>query len=164
MTRRKNTTSKPKSSKKQPKAKKKTVPLNKLKKKLDTIFSKYIRMSRCDEKGFCKCISCGQEKHWKEMQNGHYCSRRHEILRWDLMNCNVQDARCNVFWEGNRIWYRRALVAMYGEDQVIALEDKSLQPSSFKRADIERMIRHYDSKVKFLEKELKKKGIFDKGD
>lgn len=148
--------------KKKKKVTKKKLPnLAKRKKTLDTLFSKWLRMSNADEEGNCTCISCGQVKHWKKMQCGHYCSRRHEITRWDTMNCHVQDARCNIFYEGNRIWYRRALVEKYGEDKVIALEDKSLEPSPFTRDDIERMIRHYTGEVKRLEKELKSKGIFE---
>ena len=35
--------------------------ISKLKKKLDKIFSEYIRLRDCDYKGNCKCISCGKE-------------------------------------------------------------------------------------------------------
>ncbi len=35
--------------------------ITKLKKKLDKIFSEYIRKRDSDYKGYCKCISCSKE-------------------------------------------------------------------------------------------------------
>ena len=37
----------------------------KLKKKLDVLFSQYIRRRNADHLGRVKCFTCGVEKHWK---------------------------------------------------------------------------------------------------
>ena len=160
----KSKTTKPKEKKKPPKAKKKKAPtLSKLKKQLDTLYSKWLRMSNADEEGICTCVSCGARLFWKDIQNGHYCSRRHEILRWSPLNTFPQCKKCNIFTEGNKIWYRRNLVDnIFNETKVREIEDKSLEPSPFKRADIEKMIRHYKSEVKRLENEFKEKGIYER--
>ena len=38
---------------------------SKLVKKLDVIFSQYIRLSNSNSRGYCKCVTCGKEGHWK---------------------------------------------------------------------------------------------------
>ena len=60
------------------------------KKKLDEVFSKYIRLKYAMPNGMCQCISCGSFKHWKEIQNGHYMSRRYMSTRFDEDNCRPQ--------------------------------------------------------------------------
>lgn len=141
----------------------KKVSLAKLKKKLDTIYSKWVRMNNADSDGNCVCISCGAIFFWRDIQNGHYCSRRHDILRWSPLNTFPQCKKCNIFTEGNKIWYRRNLVDnIFGENKVRDIENKSLEPSNFKRKDIEDMIFKYESLVCDLESKFKDKGIYEK--
>ena len=54
----------------------------KLVKKLDTIFSQYIRKVNSDNE-ISTCFTCGKQDHWKKLQNGHFQSRRHYSTRWD---------------------------------------------------------------------------------
>ena len=55
--------------------------ISKLKKKLWTLFSKYIRLRDSDYRGICSCCTCGIKKHYKEMQAGHFLpGRRNSIL------------------------------------------------------------------------------------
>ena len=39
-------------------------------KKLDTVFSLYIRQRYADKNGMVKCCTCSTVKHWKEMDCG----------------------------------------------------------------------------------------------
>ena len=39
-------------------------------KKLDKIFSEYIRKRDADENGYVKCCTCPTVEHWKEMDCG----------------------------------------------------------------------------------------------
>mgnify|MGYP003665460414 CR=1 FL=1 len=73
----------------------------KLIKKLDTVFSQYIRQ-RDAENEIATCFTCGKKAHWKKLQNGHFQSRRFYATRWDEMNCQVQCAGCNVFKYGEQ--------------------------------------------------------------
>ena len=56
---------------------------SKLIKKLDTIFSKYIRQ-RDAKKEIATCFTCGKKAHWKKLQNGHFQSRRFEQFTFGL--------------------------------------------------------------------------------
>lgn len=134
-------------------AKKKTK--TKIRQELDAMYSRYIRLRDADENGMCTCISCGDIKHWKKMQNGHYASRTCYSTRWDDDNCHTQCLACNRFREGNKIWYRRKLVEMYGEDKVRKIEDKSLEDVKYTKSDYEEMLEFYTKEVVELLKRVK---------
>ena len=38
-------------------------------KKLDTIFSKYVRLKDADFKGNCICVTCGKSYYWNTLNN-----------------------------------------------------------------------------------------------
>ena len=80
---------------------------SKLIKKLDNVFSQYIRLSRSDDQGFCTCVTCGKSAHWKEggIQAGHFISRKHYSVRWDEDNVHPQCVGCNVFKAGEQYKY-----------------------------------------------------------
>jgi len=42
---------------------------------LDSIFSRYIRLSYADNNGMVKCVTSGDMYHWKNIQNGHFITR-----------------------------------------------------------------------------------------
>ncbi len=60
------------------------------KKKLDTIFSIYIRTKHSDCDGVVKCFTCGASKVIKKIQNGHFVSRQYLATRWEEDNCRPQ--------------------------------------------------------------------------
>ena len=124
------------------------------KKKLDEVFSKYIRLKYSDERGYCRCISCGKVHFWKQIQNGHYMSRRHLATRWSEDNCRPQCVACNIFNQGAAQMYRRNLVAEIGEDRVTWIE--SFAPTSTKEpSDFEykELIKYYTSRIEILLRE-----------
>ena len=82
-----------------------------LKRKLDDVFSIYIRLRDSDDKGFCRCISCGKIQHWEDVDCGHYVNRSHMGTRYSERNCNAQCRHCNRFMEGNIQNYRKGLIA-----------------------------------------------------
>ena len=71
-------------------------------KKLDTLFSLYIRLKSADKYGNVKCYTCNTKRHYKDyMQCGHFISRRHYITRWKETNAKPQCYSCNVGNQGN---------------------------------------------------------------
>ena len=60
-------------------------------KKLDNVFSQYIRR-RFAVNGITKCVTCGKEDFWRggEMQAGHFISRKHYATRWNETNVQSQ--------------------------------------------------------------------------
>ena len=71
-------------------------------KRLDKIFSEYIRLKYADKNGIVKCYTCDKKAYWRGdgMQNGHFISRSSRILRWREDNCRPQCYRCNVMRYG----------------------------------------------------------------
>lgn len=125
-----------------------------LEKKLDTVFSQYIRLKHSDAKGYCRCISCGHVHHWKKIQNGHYMSRRYKSTRWSEDNCRPQCVGCNIFNQGNAQMFRRGLIAQIGEQRVDLIEARARQSSCrWSSWELEQLIKDYAEKVSQLKKE-----------
>ena len=102
-------------SKKKTVAKKvKTKTRSQLVKELDKVYSIYIRNKYADKDGLVQCVTCGERKPVKEMQNGHYESRGHYPTRWLDKNCHPQCPACNVFKKGNYTEYAIYMVHRYG--------------------------------------------------
>jgi hypothetical protein len=121
--------------------------------KLDTVFSLYIRLKYAMPNGMCKCISCGTYKPWKEIQNGHYMSRRYMSTRFDEDNCRPQCVSCNIFNQGNIQMYRRGLIAEIGEKRVDLVEYRAKNTvQKYSDFELETLIKYYKSKIKEFER------------
>lgn len=70
-----------------------------LKKKLDAVFSQYIR-HKYAKNGLVKCYTCSTIKPIKEMQNGHWIPRNVLATRFEEKNCRPQCVVCNMFNKG----------------------------------------------------------------
>ena len=124
----------------------KKVSRSKLVKKLDTIFSQYIRLKNSvNEKA--TCFTCGKVDHWKKLQNGHFQSRKHYSTRWDEVNCQVQCAGCNVFKYWEQYKFSVNLDAKYGEGTAEDLSIKAQQILKISNFELEEMIKKYKSLV-----------------
>ena len=121
---------------------------SKLIKKLDVIFSQYIRLSRSDKNGFCTCITCGKKGHWKNggIQAGHFMSRKHYSTRWNEDNVHPQCVACNMFRSGEQYKYSIFL----GTDKANDLFLQSQKIVKFANNEIEQMIAEYSDKLQKL--------------
>ena len=119
-------------------------------KKLDAIFSKNKRYYYADRNGYVSSYTCGTTKPVKEMQCGHFQSRRHYATRWHTNNCRPQCVKCNMFMQGN-IWvYGNKLKSEIGEDkfdELIQLSNTSVKRS---QDDYKEMIAYYKSELNKL--------------
>lgn len=122
--------------------------VSKLKKKLDEIYSKYIRNKYADKDGYCTCVTCGVRKHWKEMQNGHYIPRTHNSTRWYDRNCHPQCVSCNVFMKGRMDEYALFLVWTYGQGILEELHKKKSEIFPIKTFWLEEQIQKYKEIIK----------------
>ena len=119
---------------------------SKVVKKLDVVFSQYIRLKdSVNEKTIC--FTCGKQDHWKKLQNGHFMSRRHYSTRWDEINCQVQCAGCNVFRYGEQYKFSVALDNRYGEGTSDSLLQKSKQIIKLSTMELEDLIIKYKNLV-----------------
>ena len=57
-----------------------------LKKKLDVVFSLFIRLRDARKDGTFKCISCGQIKSFDQADCGHYINRQHMSTRYSAID------------------------------------------------------------------------------
>tara|TARA_R110000787_G_scaffold222277_1_gene330911 strand:+ start:239 stop:628 length:390 start_codon:yes stop_codon:yes gene_type:complete len=115
---------------------------SKLVKKLDTIFSQYIRQKNSIDE-ISTCFTCGKQDHWKKLQNGHFQSRRHYATRWDEINCQVQCAGCNVFKYGEQYVFGSKLDSKFGSGTSRRLHIKAQEIVKLSDNDIEEMIKRY---------------------
>ena len=119
----------------------------KLIEKLDSIFSKYIRLRDADKEGYCRCVTCGQKYHWKKIQAGHFISRKHYSVRWNEENVHAQCVACNVFRSGEQYKYSLFL----GNEISLDLLNKSRKMVKFADYELEDMIKLYKEKIDSLD-------------
>lgn len=117
---------------------------SKLIRKLDVVFSKYVRLSNADKNGFCTCVTCSRKYHWKEIQAGHFMSRKHYSTRWNEDNVKPQCVGCNMYKQGEQYKYSIFLGSELANDLYL----KSREVVKFSTADIEQMIDDYTTKLK----------------
>jgi|TARA_R110000782_G_scaffold134280_2_gene226682 hypothetical protein len=120
---------------------------SKLVKKLDTVFSKWTRLSNADNNGNCTCVTCDKVFFWKEIQAGHFMSRKHYSIRWSEDNVKPQCAACNVFRYGEQYKYSLFLGKVAAES--LYLQSKKLV--KYTNYELQDLIDLYSSKLKALE-------------
>ena len=114
-------------------------------KKLDNVFSEYIRR-RYAKKDIATCVTCGKKDHWKKLQAGHFMSRKHYATRWDEDNVEVQCSACNVFRYGEQYLFAKYL----GTEKADMLLNKSRETVKFPDWEIQEMIDLYKTKISLL--------------
>jgi hypothetical protein len=117
--------------------------------KLDRVFSRFIRLKDADHE-MARCVTCGLVAHWREMQNGHYISRRKMSTRWDEMNCHVQCPHCNETLGGNLDKYAEYLLNTYGPAATFSLQQKSQHREKISNSELQSMINYYQEKLASL--------------
>jgi len=122
---------------------------SRLVKKLDSIFSKYIRLKH-SKNGICTCFTCGRKYEVKKIHAGHFMSRRHYSTRWDEENVRPQCYGCNVGNQGKQYEFA---INLNNEEEGKAdrLLFKSRELVKFSTGDIEMLIANYQDKLKQLE-------------
>ncbi len=128
----------------------KKITISKLKTKLDKLFSEYVRRRYADHAGQSKCVTCGKVDHWKNLQAGHFMSRRHHSLRWDEVNVQVQCVACNCFRAGEQYKFSVYLDNQHGPGTAEELQIKSHEITKLSRGDYEMKIEEIKEKLKNL--------------
>jgi len=122
------------------------------KKKLDQLFSVFIRLRDSDEFGNCKCITCGKVEPWKRIQNGHWISRGVLNTRYNELNCHSQCVGCNLFGDGKPHLHEMYIVGTHGaevRDQLLE-NSKIIKP----KLDYIALIEHYSKEVERLKQKI----------
>ena len=119
----------------------------KLKKEADRVHSIYIRMKFADHAGYVTCVTCGIVKPWKEMQCGHYLSRRFNITRYLEENTHPQCIGCNCFHHGEMDRYALYMIEMYGKEFLDELDEMRKETKQFTISDLQEIIADRKQKI-----------------
>lgn len=127
--------------------------VSKLKKKLWTIVSKYIRLRDCllttNTRYEGLCISCGVKKNIENADAGHFVSRTDKALCYDERDIHLQCKRCNGYLKGNFAGYYNGLKARYGDgfaNLLLDIHSKSTV-NQWKVFELEELIVAYTEKL-----------------
>lgn len=109
--------------------------VSKLKKILDALVSRFVRLS-----GNGRCYTCGLVRPLLELQCGHFISRAHSATRYDLDNLRPQCVNCNVWRRGNTAFYAANLMEELGKERFDALIARGRSYKSFNVPELLKMI------------------------
>ena len=126
----------------------KKVSRKNLVKRLDTVFSQYIRLRNANAQGIAECYTCGVKKNWKQLQCGHFQSRKHYGTRFDETNCQVQCVSCNVYKYGEQYKFGVRLDKDFGQGTAEGLHDKAIKITKYSNNDLQELIIKYTDLVK----------------
>ena len=131
--------------------KKEKTEFQKAVKRLDTIFSKYIR-TRESFNDMNICFTCGTVKFIKQLDCGHYIGRQYYGTRWNEQNCQPQCTTCNYYNEGEKDIFEKKIDLKYGAGtaeklKIMGRHKYNKKPSLF---DLEYMTKEYREKYKRL--------------
>lgn len=115
-----------------------------LKAKLDKLFSEYVRRKDADIYGIVSCFTCGVRKHWKEIDAGHFQSRRFLGTRWEEDNAKPQCKGCNM--TGEQYVFGQRLGEPVADDMV----RKAHVVTKMTKVDYEARIEYFKTKLKEL--------------
>lgn len=117
-------------------ARQRKAPIARLKRKLDTLFSKYIK----DRDGLV-CITCKKTVEPQNINCGHFIGRTRQSLRWDPKNSHSQCASpCNYHRRGAPAEYALAIIDRYGVDELKRLMARKLVDKHWTRPELVALI------------------------
>ena len=121
-----------------------------LKKEVWDLFSEWVRRSESDENGYCKCVTCGRVLHWKEVDAGHYISRKHNSVFIDERNVHPQCKSCNGFGHGMEAAYKNYIIKRYGESVEATLQMLKRRNHQFTVFELQQYRKLYQEKLATL--------------
>ena len=125
-----------------------------LTKKLDRIFSVFVRLSGTREGGSCACFTCAKVLHWREIQCGHFQSRRYYSTRFHELNCKPQCYGCNIGLSGNQYTFGVNLDKLHGKGTADSMVAQSKMQTKFTSEEMKYMIENYEQEVAKLRNKL----------
>jgi hypothetical protein len=115
----------------------------KLVKKLDDIFSKFIR-----SRDKYTCLVCGKQGTGAEIHCGHLFSRVSFSTRWTELNCFAQCKSCNFRAEYDNEPMKRAWIAKHGQEKFDVLYMKYNSVFKIGNAELVVLINYYKQRLK----------------
>ena len=124
-------------------------PRQKAIERLDSVFSKYVRLRDSDAFWIVVCPLCWRRWYRKEAQNMHFIKRWILKYRFDEINCHAWCKRCNVILDWNYMMYTRRMIQQYWMEKVDEMMfDK--KPYKISTPELEELIKIYSEWVEYL--------------
>ena len=112
-------------------------------KKLDKVFSQFIRQRDANSKGICTCATCSKQLPIKEIHCGHFMSRRSMATRWHPLNCASQCPSCNTFNQGRQYEFSKYIDKRFGEGTAEMLCQLSKTTVKYSIPDLQEKYDHF---------------------
>jgi hypothetical protein len=132
----------------------KTQGVAQLKKVADKFWSKATRLRFADKVGdewVAECVTCKVRKNIKQLQCGHFVSRRFNILRYSEMNTAPQCYGCNVMQQGEQFKFAKWIDEFYGEGTAEGLMSQRHTTHKLTIQELENIIEDSKAEIKFYE-------------
>tara|TARA_R100000951_G_scaffold116523_1_gene128775 strand:- start:3064 stop:3615 length:552 start_codon:yes stop_codon:yes gene_type:complete len=126
----------------------KNMTLSDWKKKVQTVFNKYIRL-RDVNKG---CVSCGTPLQNRKFDAGHYYPTTYEGIRFHEDNVHGQCVPCNREKHGNIHEYRKRITNRISNEELQWLDDNRYIKLKLSKSELEELYNKYKQKVKDYDK------------
>lgn len=114
------------------------------KKKVQTVFNKFIRL-RDINKG---CVSCGVSLQNRKFDAGHFYPSTYEGLRFNEFNVHGQCVPCNREKHGNIHEYRKRILTRITQEDLDWLDANRNIKLKLSKNELEDLFIHYTKKVK----------------
>jgi hypothetical protein len=114
------------------------------------LLQKLVRVKAADDNGLVQCVTCSKWSHWKDMQGGHFISRK--STQWKLAEENVhpQCPGCNGFLmnhgNGKQI-YTTWMIDFYGRDFVDHMIATSRLTRKYTRAEVAEIAADFKAQI-----------------
>ncbi|MGH1470143.1 MAG: recombination protein NinG [Cellvibrionaceae bacterium] len=117
-----------------------------------------VRVKAANDNGYCKCVTCGIEKPWNEMDGGHFIPKgSSSYLALVEENVHPQCKGCNGFGmkHGSAAQeYTLWMIKTYGKDEVDRmLADKRNIIKIYKK-EYEEMLKDFNEQIKYHKKRI----------
>lgn len=116
---------------------KKQKTVAKLREEAAVLLQKLVRMKAADENGLATCVTCGKRQHYKDMDGGHFISRKWTATKLVEENVHPQCKGCNQYASGRHDDYSLFMVDTYGIEMVRELNDKKRELCKQNRIELE---------------------------
>lgn len=136
---------------------KKTKTIAKLVDDAAVLLQKLVRLKAANGNGYANCVTCGESWHWKELQGGHFISRRYTATKLLEENIHPQCRGCNGFKSKDGIvtvQYTNYMTDFYGREFVEELLVMKNITKKYTREEIAEISRGFKEQIKDIESRL----------
>jgi len=131
--------------------KKKPKTVSQLKKEADKYWSIATRYRFANDDGTAECVTCQVRKPIKELQCGHFMSRRFNYTRFSEFNTAPHCSGCNIFKSGEQYKYSQFIEDFYGVGTAKQIQKESQEYHKFTTQELEEIIKDAKEQIKFYE-------------